>query len=170
MLDICGWGNGYRCQIEGIAKLYRRNFERPIRLINKTMWPKPSTSIIEIGRVKILGFGFQLHWAGPNCWAVTKGLAWPGPNRLGLARLLALSRASQRDLLQLVYIIISKRGYELFLNGIWMTYAKFINGRFMNLAYVIHMPFKNSAILVEVVMMPARKTPKHSFLRPFRLS
>jgi len=28
-----------------------------------------------------------------HCWAVTNGLAWPGPNRLGLAWLLALGRA-----------------------------------------------------------------------------
>jgi hypothetical protein len=28
-----------------------------------------------------------------HCWAVTNGLAWPGPNRLGLAWLTALGRA-----------------------------------------------------------------------------
>ena len=28
-----------------------------------------------------------------RCWAVTNGLAWPSPNRLGLARLTALGRA-----------------------------------------------------------------------------
>ena len=58
---------------------------------------------------------------------------------------------------------ISKRGYELFLNGIRMTYAKFINGRFMNLAYVIHMPFKNSAILATV----AKNKLEHTGI-PFR--
>jgi hypothetical protein len=36
------------------------------------------------------------NYSGPGqspCWAVTQGLAWPGPNRLGLARLPAQSRA-----------------------------------------------------------------------------
>ena len=28
-----------------------------------------------------------------RCWAITNGLAWPGPNRLGLARLMALGWA-----------------------------------------------------------------------------
>ena len=37
--------------------------------------------------------------------------------------------------------------FELFLNGIHMTYAKLIKWQFMSLAYVICMPFKNSMIL-----------------------
>ena len=52
-----------------------------------------------------LAFGYS-EPCQSHCWTITNGLAWPGRNRLSLARLMALVRA--RQITKLVTVVISQ--------------------------------------------------------------